>query len=86
VAIRWEPFGDLIQWNVKTTINDSSPQSPTAQVTVTHTCYPAHIVQVNGKTVYSYTPPSNSIVFAGPCLYGVGMVQAATGQIVVPSH
>ena len=52
-----------ITWNMRTVIDATNPASPTAFVNYNHTCYPAHQVLVNGKTVYLYTPPSNTFAY-----------------------
>jgi hypothetical protein len=49
-------------------VNESNPAAPQASVNYNHTCYPAHIVKVNGTTVYSYLPPYNNIAYLANCL------------------
>ena len=57
-----------IAWSLITSIVLSKANS-TAQVTSgTHTCYPAHILKVNGVTIYDVQPSFNDIVRAGSCL------------------
>ena len=55
-----------IRWSMVTSIEESNPASPTATVTYNHTCYPAHIVKVNGTVVYSYQPPYNNTAYLEP--------------------
>ena len=71
--------GDLIQWNMAVNINDSNPQSPTATVQyASHVCYPAHIVKVNGATVYEHQPNANTTTFLFGCLTSI--IGNITGQ------
>jgi hypothetical protein len=48
-----EPEAGPIDWNVTVVIDESDPSHPKAHATGQHTCYPAHIVIVNGQPVYS---------------------------------
>ncbi len=77
-----------IQWNMIVTLDDTSPQGPTATLNYTHTCYPAHQVSVNGYTIYSYVPPSNSISYIFYCLTFPTNYTSLTGTVgatVVPA-
>jgi hypothetical protein len=49
-----------ISWNMNVVVDDANPTNPTAYVNYNHTCYPAHIVLVNGRQVYYYPPPANN--------------------------
>lgn len=42
--------------------------SPTAYVNYNHTCYPAHVVFVNGINIYEYLPTRNDLKYAALCL------------------
>jgi hypothetical protein len=57
-----------IYWNMQLVIDESNPNLPTASVVPSHTCYPEHIVKVNGTTVYDYVPKSNSSWYLARCL------------------
>ena len=84
-----EPKIGGIQWNATVTINDSNPNQPTATVDIMHTCYPAHIVKVNGTVVYSYLPPHNNTAYLLSCLLTLPLfpeVHGATGAVPVPNH
>jgi hypothetical protein len=64
-----------LTWNLTVTINESNPSAPTAQVSGTHTCYPAHTIKVNGTVVYDSfaaygIPESNNLVYLAKCLSG----------------
>jgi hypothetical protein len=60
---QFEPPGLGVSWNMTVNIDSSKK---TAFVNYTHTCYPAHIVKVNGTVVYSYIPgPDNTFYIAG---------------------
>jgi hypothetical protein len=78
---------DEIVWNMFVSIDDSNPTVPTASVNYTHTCYPGHIVKVNGTVVYSYQPTTNNSIYYAGCLTGV--LPAVTGQsgpVVIPGQ
>jgi hypothetical protein len=62
------PIAPPIYWNMKVIINETNPGSPTAYVIPSHTCYPAHIVKVNGTVVYSYQPAFNDPFYLTSCL------------------
>jgi hypothetical protein len=81
-----EPKVGGIKWNATVTLNDTNSSQPTASVTITHTCYPAHIVKVNGTTVYSYQPGLNNTLYLLSCLTFVPQNTVSTGAVVVPSH
>jgi hypothetical protein len=82
-----ESSAATITWDMRTVLDTTNPQSPTAYVNYNHTCYPAHQITVNGAVVYSYTPPSdapqqllNCLVFHDFKLVG------QTQPMVVPTH
>jgi hypothetical protein len=81
-----EPKFGGIQWNATVTLNDANASAPTAQVSITHTCYPAHLVKVNGTTVYSYQPPHNNTAYLLSCLTLLKPVTGSTGAVPVPTH
>jgi hypothetical protein len=63
------------------------PNSPSVTVNYQHTCYPAHIIKVNGTVVYSYQPPRNDPGYLFQCLVlGVGGISGSTAAIPVPSN
>jgi hypothetical protein len=73
-----------IYWNMKVVINESNPAAPTAYVVASHTCYPAHIVKVNGTVIYNFQPVGNDIVTIGNCLivtYPLITAQGPTVQV-----
>jgi hypothetical protein len=47
-------------------------------VVASNTCYPAHTVTVNGTTIYSYVPTSNSTTYLTYCLAGFGYIGPTT--------
>jgi len=63
-----EPSLAKIRWNITVKIDDSNPSQPTAQVFYSHSCYPAHIVKVNGMRVYEFQPLVNSTAELRRCL------------------
>jgi hypothetical protein len=82
-----EPPGPSIKWNMTTVIDDTNPDQPTAQVTYTHSCYPAHQIKVNGTVVYNYPPPRNDTLYLGLCLSNILPQISGTNFIVsVPAH
>lgn len=81
-----EPQFGGITWNANITLNTADPSNPTADVSITHTCYPAHIVKVNGKPVYEYIPGPNNTFYVLGCLSGVGKITKTITGIGVPSY
>ncbi len=81
-----EPKIGGIKWNATVTLNDSNQNQPTAQVNITHTCYPAHIVKVNGTTIYSYQPPINNTAYLLSCLTVLPQTNASSSTVNVPTH
>jgi hypothetical protein len=82
-----EPAFAQIRWNMTITVDDSNPNAPTAQVSYTHSCYPAHIVKVNGTTVYEYWPPRNDTMWLHECLLlNLNPLVGQTQPVPVPGH
>jgi hypothetical protein len=82
-----------IRWNMTVTIDDSTPSAPWAAVDYTLSCYPAHIVKVNGVTVYdsqSSTPKIPSSNGAGEISYcltsTVGQQTGSGPKVAVPPN
>jgi hypothetical protein len=76
-----------IDWDMRTVIDTSNPQAPTAYVNYNHTCYPAHQVKVNGQVVYNYTPPSNDPSYVSSCLlFKLNKRIGQTQPVPVPTH
>ena len=61
-------------------VDETNPASPQSYVNFDHTCYPAHIVKVNGQVVYSYQPPYNNSVYLSLCLTNAPGFGHVTGQ------
>ena len=57
-----------IDWNNRVVVDESNPTAPTAYVNYNWTCYPAHVVFVNGMKVYEYLPTDNSLFYIAKCL------------------
>jgi len=74
-----------IKWNANITIDDSNASQPTATVNITHTCYPAHTVKVNGMTVYDQQPLFNNTVYLLSCLTFLPQV-TRSASATVPNH
>jgi hypothetical protein len=74
-----------IKWNANITIDDSNPSQPTATVNITHTCYPAHTVKVNGMTVYDKQPLFNNTVYLLSCLTFLPQFNGSASA-TVPNH
>ena len=80
------PFGS-ISWNHSILVDTSTANAPKATVAYAHTCYPAHEILVNGATVYSYQPTSNSTVYIVGCLTWVfGQIIDVTGPLSIPNQ
>jgi len=76
-----------IQWDVRTVLDTTNPQSPAAYVNYNHTCYPAHQVKVNGTVVYSYFPPRDDVTYLTQCLLlHINPVKGQTNPTSVPIH
>ena len=82
------PPGFAINWNMRTVLDTTNPNAPTAYVNYNHTCYPAHQVVVNGKTIYSYTPADNTFSYITTCLSGISStkITGQTSPVSVPTH
>jgi hypothetical protein len=86
------PVGDAISWNVGILIDDSNPSASTISGTVFHTCYPAHIVKVNGMVVYEWKPPDGigsrpvGMDYIAPCLFGNSPVLGVIPTTVVSNQ
>ncbi len=81
-----EPQIGGVKWNAIVTLNDANPSQPTAQVTITYTCYPAHIVKVNGQKVFEYIPTINNTAYVAACLLMLPQPTQTTGAVPVPTH
>lgn len=84
-----EPQIGSIDWNATITLDTTDPSHPTAQVSITHTCYPAHIVKVNGVIVVDDKPRFNNLAWVSTCLLdptGLSNTTTSTGTIAIPSH
>ncbi len=81
-----EPAIGGIVWDMNVVIDQSSPSAPTALVSYNHTCYPAHIIKVNGQRVYEYLPQYNNTAYLTACLlqlpgYGKRIGVSTTTQV-----
>ena len=77
-----------IKWNTTVSISDTGG-SATASVATTHTCYPAHIVKVNGTPIYSYQPSpghNNTYYLVGCLLDAIPETVATVPATPVPSN
>ncbi len=76
-----------ITWDMRTVLDTTNQQSPTAYVNYNHTCYPSHQIKVNGVVVYFYTPPSNDPSYLFGCLVlHTNKLVGQTQPMTVPSH
>lgn len=76
-----------ITWDMRTVIDTTNPQSPTAYVSYNHTCYPSHQIKVNGQVVYLYTPPQNDFNYLTNCLlFHNNKVTGQTNPVSVPAQ
>jgi hypothetical protein len=76
-----------IQWDMRTVVDTTNPQVPTAYVNYNHTCYPAHQIKVNGMIIYSYQPLHNDTNYLFECLsVHAGAVTGQTSPVTVPTH
>jgi hypothetical protein len=76
-----------IKWGLTISLDTTDPTNPKAWVSGgTTTCYPAHIVKVNGVVVYSWIPSRNDIPYIGGCLIANGSPVSPSLPTVVPAH
>lgn len=79
-----------ITWNLRVTIDESTPGSPKAFVTGIHTCYPAHNLKFNNFLVYDSQarygmPRENTTQYLAECLTGrKPQVSVNIGPIAIP--
>jgi hypothetical protein len=81
--------GQGIKWNLTISLDTSNPAQPKAWVSGgTATCYPAHIVKVNGTKVWDQVPASynNNTAYLTACLSVPGLAVIPSTPAVVPSH
>lgn len=84
-----EPQLGGIKWNGTITLDTTDPNNPTAQAAISHTCYPAHIVKVNGVTIIDDNKVTNTTGNLFKCLADpthATWKTTTTGAIPVPSH
>jgi hypothetical protein len=82
-----ESSSATITWDMRTVLDTTNQQSPTAYVNYNHTCYPAHQIKVNGVVAYFYTPPSNDPSYLFGCLVlHTNKLVGQTSPMTVPSH
>jgi hypothetical protein len=80
-----------IKWSLTVSLDVTDPNHPKAWVShrVT-TCYPAHVLKVNGMIVYSPPqPPRNDISYIsyiGACLLSEGSAITPSTPTAVPAH
>jgi hypothetical protein len=63
-----EPPTAVISWDVHAVFNYQNLDYVNAYANITHSCFPAHVVKTNGKTLYHYTPPSYDTSYIFSCL------------------
>jgi hypothetical protein len=81
------PPGEGIKWNLTISLDTTDPANPKAWVSGgTATCYPAHIVKVNGTPVFGQQPSYNNTVYLTACLDVPGLAVTPSFPVVVPAH
>ncbi len=81
------PPGEGVKWNLTISLDTTDPAHPKAWVSGgTATCYPAHIVKVNGTPVFEQRPTQNNTVYLGLCLFASGQPVVPSAPTVVPAH
>jgi hypothetical protein len=81
------PPGEGIKWNLVISLDTTDRDHPKAWVSGgTATCYPAHIVKVNGTKVFEQLPRYNNTFYLGYCLDLPGSVVSPSTPVVVPAH
>jgi hypothetical protein len=81
------PPGEGIKWNLIISLDTTDREHPKAWVSGgTATCYPAHIVKVNGMKVFEQPPRYNNTFYLGYCLDLPGSPVTPSNPVVVPAH
>jgi len=79
--------GSGIKWNLIVSLDTTDAAHPKAWVSSgTATCYPAHIVKVNGTKIFERQPLQNNTLFLLACLDEPGAVVSPSIPVVVPAH
>ena len=61
-------------------MNGSNPNNAqVTEVNYNHTCFPAHMIKVQGYTVYEWKPTSDDIMYVASCL--VLQLNKVTGDV-----
>lgn len=76
-----------IKWNLTISLDTADAANPKAWVSGgTATCYPAHIVKVNGTKVFEAPPSENNLAYLTRCLIGSGSPVSPSMPVAVPAH
>jgi len=76
-----------IKWNLIISLDTTDPANPKAWVSGgTATCYPAHIVKVNGTKVFEQLPAYNNTAYLVGCLDISGLAVTPSTPVVVSPH
>lgn len=77
-----------IQWDLNLVLDDTNASQPTVSGTLTHTCYPAHIVKINGQVIVDELPLLNNAAYLFECLrpFGLPQITKTINTVVVPAH
>jgi len=81
-----EPKLGGIKWNASISLDETNPSAPTAQFSITHTCYPAHIIKVNGVTIKDIPPRYNNTFYLIGCLTSPVQVTDTSDAVQIPTH
>ncbi|HXZ80065.1 MAG TPA: hypothetical protein VEG30_09060 [Terriglobales bacterium] len=74
-----------ITWDMRTVLDTTNPQSPTAYANYNHTCFPSHQIKVNNAVIYLYTPSRYDLTYITYCLYfQYGKITGQTTATTVP--
>src|SRR5260370_6631857 len=76
--------GATIKWFVNVEQDYTNPDWVTAYASVTHTCFPAHVVKAQGATLYHYMPPRNDPAYIFDCWVNSG--SNMTVGVVTPTR
>jgi hypothetical protein len=63
-----EPSLGGVSWDMRVVIDYSNLDYIQGMANVTHSCFPAHVIQVNNRYIYQYGPPRSDPSYIFSCL------------------
>lgn len=82
-----EPQVGGINWDLTVTIDTSDAANPKAYVSGgSQSCYPEHIIKVNGVTIYDARPLFNNVAYLTVCLLGPAVSATPSSPVSIPLY